>query len=397
MNGDDNSGSPDWETLLDDIVRAGTTKVAFQPIVDLRRRAVVGYEALARFSHPSAPDLGPVRWFQAAYDLGLGPELEVIALRSALRARPDLPRNCFLSVNVEPTALEDPAVHGVFAEQGDLRGVVIELTEHRGWGWADLEPSVIRLREAGAVVAVDDAGAGYAGLQQILQLRPSILKLDRNLIAGIDTDEAKVALVEMLGPFSNRIDAWLLAEGVETVGEARRLIDLQVPLVQGFLFGGPGEPWRDVDPVVAVELGNFATQASETLRRLIEPTATVRRDTPHPVAPDGAGEWAAVVDDGNRPVGLVRTDSPTTLLRPLIAGLESSPQEVAHRLSAGPGDPSLPVVVTDNAGRYLGVVTPRRLLSRLGATVDAPRLRVVDDGADAPARATSDEVAPTGG
>ncbi len=77
---------------------------------------------------------------------------------------------------------------------------MIEITEHRPWDWAALEGVVNNLRAGGALFAVDDAGAGYAGLQQILQLRPAILKLDRALVAGIDGDEAKVALVEMLGP-----------------------------------------------------------------------------------------------------------------------------------------------------------------------------------------------------
>ena len=95
----------------------------------------------------------------------------------------------------------------------------------------------------GAPIAVDDAGAGYAGLTQILTLRPHILKLDRELVTGVDTDEAKAALIEMLGVFANRIDAWVLAEGVETVAEARRIRALGVPLAQGFHYAMPAPPF----------------------------------------------------------------------------------------------------------------------------------------------------------
>lgn len=204
----------------------------FQPIVDLRRRTVAGYEALTRFDHPDA-GVGTEQLFEAAAERGLGAELDAAALHSALSHRPDLPGNCFLTVNVEPASLLSAAVRTELGSVGSLAGLVVEITERRPWDPQRIEPALNWLRGAGALIAVDDAGSGYAGLQQILSLRPSVLKVDRALIKDIDSNEAKVALVEMLGVFASRVDAWVLAEGVETLAEAQRLITLGIPLAQG--------------------------------------------------------------------------------------------------------------------------------------------------------------------
>ncbi|CAN5911837.1 hypothetical protein BH23ACT2_BH23ACT2_18710 [soil metagenome] len=199
---------------------------------------MVGYEALARFAHPAVTG-GPDAWFAAATDRGLAPELDAVALRSALARRADLPSNCFLTINVEPSSLASDAVGAVLFAPADLGGVIVELTEHQAWNPLILGPALDKLRGAGARIAVDDAGAGYAGLQAILELRPSLLKLDRALVEGVDHDEAKAALIEMVGVFANRVDAWVLAEGSETAAEARRVVDLGIPLAQGYYFGRP--------------------------------------------------------------------------------------------------------------------------------------------------------------
>jgi EAL domain-containing protein (putative c-di-GMP-specific phosphodiesterase class I) len=213
---------PEWDELLRAALAGHGVTCAYQPIIDLRHGVVAGYEALARFT--ARPGLTPDRWFHAAAARDLATALEARTLAVAPSRRPDLPPDTFLAVNVEPESLLRPLVTDVLGRAGRLDGVVVEITEHRPLPDGHrLEPALEQLRGAGALIAVDDAGAGYAGLQQVLTLRPAILKLDRALVEGLDHDEAKAALVEMLGLFAGRIDAWLLAEGVETVGEARRL------------------------------------------------------------------------------------------------------------------------------------------------------------------------------
>ena len=211
----------------------------FQPIVDLYRGTVIGYEALVRFQGYPVPD--PAQWFAAARRHGRAPQLEALALSTALDSRPDLPANTFLALNVGPDVLDHPDVLAVWEQHPDLTGVVIELTEHaRIDSYELLEPALDRLRDAGALIAIDDAGAGYAGLQHLIGIRPHIIKLDRQLVSGVDRDETKHALVEMISTFASRIDACVLAEGIEQLGELDAVVGLGVPMAQGYLLAGPG-------------------------------------------------------------------------------------------------------------------------------------------------------------
>lgn len=221
----------DWDLMVELAIAGKGLQLVFQPIVDLRRGAVAGYETLVRFDGPVRA--GPDRWFAEAARRGRQSELDHAVVERALALRSSLPRNTFLTINIEPESLHDRRVLQLLCDH-DLRGVAIEVTEHRALDeLGPVRAALDRLRTAGALLAVDDAGAGYAGLQQILAMRPQILKVDRSLVEGIDTDEAKAALLEMLGVFAGRIDAWVLAEGVETRGEALRCASLGVPLAQG--------------------------------------------------------------------------------------------------------------------------------------------------------------------
>ena len=223
--------------------RPGVLRMDFQPIVDTARGTVVGYEALARFSGP--PQATPDRWFAVARTAGFGTELEAQALRVALKAQAALPRNCFLSVNIGPDALTSSAVASVLAVAGDLRGVVIEITEQTAVACYDaLVTALAPARAAGASLAVDDAGAGFASLRHLVGLRPSIIKLDITLIRGIDGDGVRQSLAGSLVSFGKSAGAEILAEGVETAGELKTVRTLGIRFAQGFLLGRPEPPGR---------------------------------------------------------------------------------------------------------------------------------------------------------
>jgi len=366
----------DWDVLLDGALN-GQAHALYQPIVDLQRLQIVGYEALARFGNTHTPGLPPTdQWFHAATRRGLSAELDAVALRAAFSARLDLPRNCFLSVNVEPASLLTRAVSEIFSSQPDLKGIVVEVTEHQPIEDVNaLESALSRLRAAGALIAIDDAGAGYSGLQQILQLRPSLLKVDRSLVEEIDKDPAKEALVEMIGVFANRVDAWLLAEGIETMAEARRLRHLGVPLVQGYLFGRPMPPFATLTSGLIQELRDEPgpTEARTTLHALIdrEPTvARTERGEAVELLARGAN-WVVLVDDLGRPDGLLNPESALAGddLEPLRMSLYTDPIDAARRVTTrGHGHWSMPVLVTDDTGRYVGVLHVDRLLSHLASS-----------------------------
>src|SRR3954451_17808220 len=152
----------------------GLTPV-FQPLVALATGQVSGYEALTRFKQP--PKRFPDQWFNLAARVGMGGALEAHAVKKALDV-PNRPPGTYLSLNLSPSTLRAPEVQAVLPD--DLTGLVIEVTEHElAADDTALAEDLAAIRARGARIAVDDAGAGYAGLQQLMRVAPDLIKLDR--------------------------------------------------------------------------------------------------------------------------------------------------------------------------------------------------------------------------
>ncbi len=219
-----------------DVLASETITILHQPIHDLQSGRPVGVECLARFA--DAASRGPDRWFAEAEAIGLGIELELLAVRSALRTLPHVPPHCYMALNVSP----ETVIGGAMLEliQGiDRARLVIEVTEHNAVpDYAALIAQLLPLR-AHARIAIDDVGSGYAGLRHIVDLRPDILKLDMSLTRQVDTDPARRALAHALVSFAREIGSTLVAEGIETEAERGALAALGVPLAQGYLFSRP--------------------------------------------------------------------------------------------------------------------------------------------------------------
>jgi len=219
----------------------------FQPVLELATGRVAGYEALARM--PEGPFRPPDQWFNQAHRCGLGPALEAAALRAALRAH-DRPDRTFLALNVSPGALLSPEVRAALPER--LDGIVIELTEHELFSTdLALDRELVRLRARGARIALDDAGNGYAGLQQIIRIAPDILKLDRSLVDGLHDDPHRFALLEALISFASTTRAAICAEGVETLEDLAVLASMDVTYAQGWALARPDAPWAALAPQAA--------------------------------------------------------------------------------------------------------------------------------------------------
>ena len=218
-----------------------------QPIVDLRSGAIHAFEALARFG--AAGSGSPLQWFSLADELGERETLERACLREALELFGRRPPRTGLSVNLSAPALLDRRTLQMLDQMPDLTGLIIEITEEALVGDdAQLSAAMAPLRARGARIAVDDVGAGYSGLSQITAVRPSYLKLDRSLVTGIDADAGRAALVGALARYAERVDVMLVAEGMECEAELRTLIELGVPLGQGFYLARPAAPWPLVHP-----------------------------------------------------------------------------------------------------------------------------------------------------
>jgi diguanylate cyclase (GGDEF)-like protein len=235
------------EGFADLIARPDAIRTVFQPIVALASGEVVGYEALARFDSSAARP--PSWWFSEAHRFGLGAALEAQSVRAALAAGGP-PPGVFLSLNLSPSALASVEVGDALPE--DLNGLVIEITEEeRVLDVIALQRHLDPLRSRGARIAVDDAGEGYAGLQQVMSMRADIIKLDRALVADVNADPAKVALIGSLVHFARNTGASICAEGIETLHELRTLVHLGVAYGQGWALGRPDAPWPRVNAEAA--------------------------------------------------------------------------------------------------------------------------------------------------
>jgi EAL domain-containing protein (putative c-di-GMP-specific phosphodiesterase class I) len=367
--------SPNAERETVEAVLADPTLIrpVFQPIVDLRRSAVKGYEMLARLANDPAGT--PPQWLAAAERHGLGDALEAAFVAEGITAREHLPRGTYLSINVSPGALLSADVRAALdAAPGGLDQIVVEVTEQKPVEDYDALATVLdRARAAGARVAVDDAGAGYASLQHVLRLRPEYVKLDRGLIADADGDPAKLALIEAVGLFAGRLDAALVAEGIERRAEQETLAGLAVPLGQGFLFGRPGPSLvRDV-PIAGLRAmsGALSSLLDGPPAAVLDAGLLVAGAEPPAAA---RGQVVVVIDRQGRPTGLLVPKGGGWAHReqPLIAGLDEPALSVARRALARPSATRLdPVCACLPDGRFAGLVGVERLLGDEAGATDA--------------------------
>src|SRR5665213_3295268 len=222
------------ERIIDD---PSALTIAFQPIVDLATDSVFGYEALARFD--ASPYRPPDVWFREAHEHHLGIELELLAVTRALAQLPNLPEDASLTINVGPEAAMSREFIKALLDAPHRR-VVIELTEHTLFDdYPGLIAALQALRLLGVRLAIDDTGNGYSSLSHILKLAPDFIKLDRDLVSGIDIDPVRRVLAACLVTFANNTGATIIAEGVETREELSVLRDLGIDYAQGYLLGRP--------------------------------------------------------------------------------------------------------------------------------------------------------------
>jgi EAL domain-containing protein (putative c-di-GMP-specific phosphodiesterase class I) len=226
------------------LIEFESLKVAFQPIIDLRTNKTVGVEALARFPEPYAR---PDQTFAAAEEFGLGLELEELVVRRAWGVLERLGHGQFLALNLTPGSLLALARRANQREEVPLSALVVEITEHAAINrYADLRCELDRLRERGLRIAVDDAGAGYASLRHVLELRPDIIKLDRSLIHGLANDRARALVVSAFVSLAGDLGSTVVAEGVELPADLEAIRELGLHAAQGYLLGRPSTDPADL-------------------------------------------------------------------------------------------------------------------------------------------------------
>ena len=219
--------------------------MAFQPIVRYSTRSIFAYEALVRTEHECLRR--PDRLFKVAEELQRVHEVGRQIRRSvaACLANPEAQGRVF--VNLHPSDLDDPELGSPDAPLSKFaHRVVLEVTERASLEGVDVRSRLAPLRALGYEIALDDLGAGYAGLSSFAQLRPEVVKLDMSLIRGIDTEPTKQRIVETMHSLCDGLGMLVIAEGVETRGECDTLLALGCDLLQGYLFAKPGAPFPAV-------------------------------------------------------------------------------------------------------------------------------------------------------
>ena len=218
----------------------GSLWLAYQPIFDAREQTVFAYEALMRSDEPELPD--PQSVLKAAERVDRLQELGGTVRRLAAMGLAEA-GDSTIFVNLHPEDLSDESLYEpsapltLFASR-----IVLEVTERASLdGIRDLRERVARLRALGFRIAIDDLGAGYAGLTSFTQLEPEFVKLDMELIRNIDQHDMKRKIVHTMVELCHDMGKSIIAEGVETVQERNVLVDLGCDLLQGFLLARPSK------------------------------------------------------------------------------------------------------------------------------------------------------------
>jgi EAL domain-containing protein (putative c-di-GMP-specific phosphodiesterase class I) len=223
-------------------------RLVFQPIVRAQDGEVFGYEALARTSEPRLPHPGVL--FDVAERLDRVHELGR-AIRGHAAQFIDRGGIPVAFVNVHPLELSDDALLRPDAPLSrHARSVVLEITERQSTdGVPGLAARIKALRDLGYRLAIDDLGAGYAGLSTFALLEPDVVKLDMSIVRGCDHEPVKQQLIRSMTTLCKELGALVVAEGIETPAERDTVVGLGCDLLQGFLLGRPME----ADAIARVE------------------------------------------------------------------------------------------------------------------------------------------------
>ncbi|AOB33727.1 diguanylate phosphodiesterase [Bordetella sp. H567] len=314
--------------LLDEILRSGRLSPLFQPVIDLDNGRVYGYESLIR--GPSDTDLHmPEALFGEARRHGVHPLVEHASAASGLRAFQDAaPAGSCLFLNMSASALLHFWVQWGASMPARLLDacaiepdrVIIELTEHDPV-YPDMRvlTEILRaLRAHGVRLALDDYGVGHASLQLWSEAQPDLVKIDRYFFHGIAHDERRQKLVRAILSVAQCLGTPTVAEGVETAEDLAIVRDLGIRYAQGWFLGYPAtRPNTEVSPQVRQVLNERlpsrgaarvpgATAATLRVQAPFVSPSRHTNDDVHRLFGEHKGMHAvAVVDDDNRPLGII--------------------------------------------------------------------------------------------
>jgi EAL domain-containing protein (putative c-di-GMP-specific phosphodiesterase class I) len=213
--------------------------VAYQPIVRVVDRSLFGYEALLRSGEKTLPTPGML--LDAAERLGRLPKLAHRVWAAAAASFFGAEDHALLFLNLHAADLEDPALVSTASPLLAIADrVVLEITERASIDEVDEASERLKeLRRLGFRIAIDDLGAGYAGLTTFAAMEPQFAKIDGSLVRGVDRNRMKQKIIASLVSLCNELSIIVVAEGVETADERDVLVDLGCDLLQGYVLAMP--------------------------------------------------------------------------------------------------------------------------------------------------------------
>ena len=235
------------ESQLRRDVESGNIDIHVQPIVRLDDARVLGFEALARWSHPQLGSIAPIEFIALAEHSKIIDGLGNVVLRRACEfiARRGLPGQ-YISVNVSSFQIEDTGfvanVQRVLAASGAVPAqLALELTES-AFGNVEAAGVLHQIRDAGIALFIDDFGVGYSNLMRLQSLPFDVLKIDRGFVSEIGKDGTGIAMIRTIAVLAAELGLAIIAEGIEHEHEARALQELGIVVGQGYLYGRPARP-----------------------------------------------------------------------------------------------------------------------------------------------------------
>lgn len=268
-----------------DIIRAGGIKPSFQPIVALKSRSILGFEALARGNDGNGP-VSPLELFTRAREEGAVLDLDRECRRVALEefARSFSGAKALLFLNIESSIVDMGSVgSGFLMAQCERAGVspaqvVLEIVETNVRDEGLLVDFVRTHRNLGFTIAIDDMGEGHSNLNRIALIKPDIIKADRALSRDLSRDYMKQRIVSSLAGLSRNIGALFLLEGIETEDDALEAFRLGTDLYQGYFFARPGETSKEAIITLERRLVSVASSARDAaIRALARRTQVIER------------------------------------------------------------------------------------------------------------------------
>ena len=253
-----------------DIIKNGSVTTVFQPILSLRDACVLGYEALSRGPKDTVL-YNPTMLFEVAERCDSLWELELLCRTKALNAVQNSQADIKLFLNVNPNIMNDVKFKNGFTKEYlknfsiHPQNIIFEITERNAVkNYDNFINTINHYKEQDYRIAIDDAGAGYSGLNLISDIHPHFLKLDMNLIRDIDKDTMKQAIVKSMCEFSKLSNTDLIAEGIETEKELEVLIDIGVHYGQGYLLQRPCELLKAIGSNICETIINLNRKKNNT-------------------------------------------------------------------------------------------------------------------------------------